>query len=199
MTASSVVHMSGYVSSSRWRPDRQAVARDRTTARVPVRRPEGCCRAASAPRRPEGGCGAGRLATDGRSRAQQRAQFVVTVVSLTPVPAEPSCPQLIVTGSDATSSWGLPLNRQRRRDPCSAPRNGRPSNGRPYRKPASVIDDRLDQTGARSTGPPLTPADLAGSGPAARLRDPSHHAGRAGHDGGRGASCGPTDRRRPAA
>ena len=111
MTASFAVHMSGHVSSSRWRPDRHAVARDRTTARVPVRRPEGRCRAASAPRRPEGACGAGRLATDGRSQAQQRAQFVVTVVSLTPVPEEPSYPQLIVTGSDATSSWGVPLNK----------------------------------------------------------------------------------------
>src|SRR3954452_24109589 len=110
MTASCAVHMSGYVSSSRWRPDRHAVARDRTTARVPVRRPEGRCRAASAPRHPEGACGAGRLATDGRSQAQQRTQFVVTVVSLTPVSEEPSYPQLIVTGYDATSSGGVPLN-----------------------------------------------------------------------------------------
>src|SRR5688500_4627338 len=85
---------------------------DRTTARVRFDGPEGRCRAASAPLRPEGACGAGRLATDGRSQAQQRAQFVVNVVSLTPVPEEPSYPQLIVNWSDATSSWGVPRNTQ---------------------------------------------------------------------------------------
>jgi hypothetical protein len=32
------------------------------------------------------------------------------VVTLTPVPEEPSYPQLIATGSDATSSWQVAVN-----------------------------------------------------------------------------------------
>jgi hypothetical protein len=99
MTASFAVHMSGHVSSSRRRPDRHADARGPDDGSRPVRRPGVRCRAASAPRRPEGACGAGRLATDGRSQAQGRAQFIITVVSLMSVPEGPSYPQLIVTAS----------------------------------------------------------------------------------------------------
>src|SRR6185295_6528440 len=102
--------MSDQVSSSRWRADRHVDARGTDNRSRPVRRLEGRCRADSAPRRPGGACGADRLATDRRGWAQGRARFIVTVVTLTPVPEEPSYPQLIATGSDATSSWRVTVN-----------------------------------------------------------------------------------------
>jgi hypothetical protein len=45
--------------------------------------------------------------------------------------------------------------------PCSAPRNGRLAPQRQAVPQTGAIDDGLDQTGARFTGLPLTPADLA--------------------------------------
>jgi hypothetical protein len=149
----------------------------------PVRRLDGRCRADSAPRRPEGACGADRLATDGGGPAQGRARFIVTVVTLTPVPEEPSYPQLIATGSDATSSWRVTVNTvaalqavlpHLRAEGCAS-RCYKHNNGRRFPEGRPALSERdvavpAEPPAGRSTTAPLRPTCRCPRRPARGVR-----------------------------